>query len=106
MGGGVSVEALPERLDEDACREIAGDLFDEGTFSLEKDDDGFVAREQFLDFVKKLQSIEPPQPVHIKTAEEESDDEFEAELRSLERKTYKVRVQLYQDRSPMNCPCL
>lgn len=96
MGSGVSSESLPEKLDENACRDIAGDLWDEGTFSLEKDEDGFISKSQFIDFVNKatsktIENNEEQTVTTMKTKEEESDDEFEAELVSLDRKTYKVK---------------
>jgi hypothetical protein len=101
MGSGVSRDSLPEKLDEKTCQEIAGDLWDEGTFSLEKDDEGFISRDQFIDFVNKAtsktisaegKSSNKTSKVIMKTPEEESDDEFEAELKSLDRKTYTVSL--------------
>lgn len=106
MGAGASAAAalnLPERLDEAACREAAGELFNEATFAaLAKDDAGTVLREDALaafddglgDVVDPNAPVaepEPePEPEVPKTAEELSDEEFEEEMAALGRQTVKV----------------
>jgi hypothetical protein len=106
MGAGASAAAaldLPERLDEAACREAAGELFNEATFAaLAKDDAGTVLREDALaafddglgevvDPNAPVAEPEPePEPEVPKTAEELSDEEFEEEMAALGRQTVKV----------------
>ena len=45
------VRALPEKLDLETCRHIAGERFDQLAFNHFKDEDGYVTREQMLDSV-------------------------------------------------------
>ena len=108
MGAGASAAAaleLPERLDEAACREAAGELFDETVFAaLAQDEAGTVLREDAVAaFDDGLGDVadpnaapaepEPePEPEVPKTAEELSDEEFEEEVAALGRKTIKVWV--------------